>query len=192
MTEKIRGMGFIDFENINIAARQHKVNYLDFNKLAELMLSGFTRVGCKIYVPHQMRHLLPSIQRHGLDAILVSPGKSVDGRLIFDLLVMAQSDAFDTAILASGDRDYIPVVERVKQLNKGIKIVSFSENIGQGLKSVADGNILSLNEHIATIAQRTYDYKCSECGKDFILPFKLYPNQLPPKCPTCHSNKKGK
>lgn len=180
-------MGFIDFENINIAARtQHNVKYLDFNKLAELMLHDLKRVGCKVYVPHQMRHLIPEIQKQGLEAMLVSPGKSVDGRLIFDVLVNAQNDTFDTAIIASGDRDYIPVVEQVKKLHKDVKIASFSANLGPGLKAVADGNVLCLENHITTIAQKTYNYKCSQCGNDFVLVFKLYPNQLPPRCSTCY------
>jgi DNA-directed RNA polymerase subunit RPC12/RpoP len=133
-----------------------------------------------------MRDLIPSIQRQGLDAIQVSPGKSIDGRLIFDLMVNAHSNNFDTAVIASGDRDYIPVVEHVKRLSKDVKIASFSANLGQGLKDAADGNVLCLENHITTIAQTTYGYKCSQCGKDFVLVFKLYPNQLPPRCSDCY------
>jgi len=126
------------------------------------------------------------MQKQGLDAVLVSPGKSVDGRLIFDVLVNAHDDTFDTAIIASGDRDYIPVVEQIKKLHKEVKIASFSANLGPGLKAVADGNILCLEDHASTIAQKTYGYQCSQCGCSFVRVYKLYPDQMPPRCNICY------
>ena len=119
MSSQNRGMAFIDFENINITARnEHGIRYLNFNKLREVLLKDLRCVGCIVYLPNKMRSLLPHIQKSGLEVKVVSPGKSIDGRLIFDLLTHAYSNSFDTAVIASGDRDYIPVVEEVKRRNK--------------------------------------------------------------------------
>ena len=188
MDEMVRAMGFIDFENINIPARQQVgVSIrLNFNKLAELMLQGYTRSGCSVYLPDEMRHLSTDISKQGLKPVLVSPGKSVDGRLILDLLVNAQNNKFDVAVIASGDRDYIDVIQAVHQLNKKVKIVSFQSNLGPGLRAVVrDEDITILESHINAFVLKPQEYKCSNCGKNFTLPFKLYPNQLPPKCSDC-------
>lgn len=187
MDDKKRAMGFIDFENINIPARtQFKATKLDFNKLAGLMLKDYVRVGCTVYLPDKMRKLTTDISRQGLEPVLVSPGKSVDGRLILDLLVNAYQDTFDVAVIASGDRDYVKAVQAVQQRSKEVKIVTFQSNLGPGLSSVVKKeNIQLLDSLVTEFVSKTFDYVCSECGTEFTLPFKLFPNQGKPKCFKC-------
>ncbi len=182
-----RGMAFIDFDNINITARnQHNIRYMNFNKLREVLLKDLRCVGCLVYLPNKMSDLQPYISKSGLDVRVVNPGKSVDGRLIFDLLTNAYRDGFDTGVIASGDRDYIPVVEEVKRLNKKIIIGSFSSALAHGMNSVADG-VIDLDKHIAEISQQINQYACSKCGSKFELPFKLFASQQP----ICRSCKKS-
>lgn len=184
MSAQDRGMAFIDFENINITARnQHGIKYLNFNKLREILLKNLRCVGCTVYLPNVMKNLLPFIQKGGLEVKVVSPGKSVDGRLIFDLLVKAQQNAFDTAVVASGDRDFIPVVEHVKGMNKKVLIASFSTALALGLNSVSD-DVIDLDKYITEISQQAYQYTCVKCGSKFDLPFKLFAGQNP-RCPKC-------
>ncbi len=184
MSSQDRGMAFIDFENINIPARrEHGLKYINFNKLREILLKDLRMVGCIVYLPNNMKDLLPYIQKSGLEVKVVSPGKSIDGRLIFDLLTNAQRNDFDVAVIASGDRDFIPVVEAVKRLNKTVRIASFSVALAHGLNSVAD-SVIDLDPHIAEISLQVYQYKCIDCGSDFELPFKLFPNQKP-YCKNC-------
>jgi len=130
-----------------------------------------------------MRNLLQVIQRSGLEVKVVSPGKSIDGRLIFDLLTSAYKDNFDTAVIASGDKDYVPVIEEVKRKNKEVKIASFSSSLSHALKSVADG-VIDLDSHVSEISAQVFEYNCSKCGKKFERPFKLFPNQVP-LCKDC-------
>lgn len=179
-------MAFIDFDNINISARrQHNIKYLNFNKLREVLLEDLRCVGCIVYLPSKMNTLLGSIQKSGLEVKVVSPGKSVDGRLIFDLLTNAQRDGFDTAIIASGDRDYIPVVEEVKRMKKKVLISSFSSSLSHGMNSVSDG-VIDLDEHVNTISQVCFDYICDNCKNGFKLPYKLFKDQTP-LCNKCKS-----
>ena len=115
-------MGFIDFDNINITGRtQHNLRFIDFNKFRGVILDGLRCVGCTVYLPYKMQSLLKTIQRSGLEVKVVSPGKSIDGRLIFDLLTNASKDNFDTAVIASGDKDYVYVLEEVKRMKKEVK-----------------------------------------------------------------------
>ncbi len=130
-----------------------------------------------VYLPDKMCHLSTDISRQGLEPVLVSPGKSVDGRLILDLLVNAYQDTFDVAVIASGDRDYVKAVQAVQQRGKMVRIVSFQSNLGPGLSSVVKKeDILLLDQHVTEFVSKTFVYKCSECGTEFTLPFKLYPN----------------
>lgn len=177
-------MAFIDFDNINITARrQHGIKYMDFNKLREVLLKDLRCVGCTVYLPNKMRNLLAHIQKSGLEVKVVSPGKSVDGRLIFDLLANTYKNSFDTAVIASGDRDYMPVVEYVKQMGKKVLVASFSSALAHGLVSVSD-DIIDLDNYISEIASQIFEYTCSKCGKKFELPFKLFANQIP-RCKDC-------
>lgn len=184
MSSLNRGMAFIDFDNINITGRnQHGIKYMNFNKLREVLLNDLRCVGCIVYLPNKMTSLLSIIQRSGLEVKVVSPGKSVDGRLIFDLLTNAQNNHFDTAVIASGDKDYIPVVEYVKRLNKIVLIGSFSSALSHGMISVSDG-IIDLDKHVKDISLQIHEYTCSKCGTKFDLPFKLFASRKP-LCKDC-------
>jgi len=184
MSDLKRGMAFIDFDNINITARQqHNIQYIDFNGLRTVLLKDIRCVGCTVYLPYAMNNLLRTIQKSGLEVQVVSPRKSIDGRLIFDLLVNTHEDNFDVAVIASGDKDYIPVIQEVKRQGKEVKIASFSSSLAHGLTSVAD-EIINLDKYIPEITPKMFSYKCSKCGKDLSLPFKLYSDQIP-LCKDC-------
>jgi uncharacterized LabA/DUF88 family protein len=184
MSSLDRGMAFIDFENINITARnQHGLRYINFGKLREIMLKDLRDVGCILYLPSKMKDLQSHIQTSGLEVKVVNPGKSIDGRLIFDLLTGAQRNDFDIAVIASGDKDYIPVVEAVKRMSKKVHIASFSKALAYGMDSISD-SIINLDEHVKDISLQMNTYKCADCGTTFELPFKLYPNATP-YCRTC-------
>lgn len=189
MNNQSRAMAFIDFENINIAARTiHKVKHLDFSKLRQVLSKDLRCVGCVIYLPHKMRELVRVAQNAGLKVEIVTPGKSIDGRLIFDLLINAQKDNFDTAVIASGDRDYLSVIEEVKRMNKRVLIASFPGSLASSMKAAAD-KVINLDEYITEISQKMYNYTCLNCKNKFELPFKLFPNQIP-TCRDCRKQKK--
>jgi uncharacterized LabA/DUF88 family protein len=68
--------------------------------------------------------------------------KGVDILLATDMLSLAYRDAYDTAILVSGDSDYIPVVEMVQQLGKRVENASFKKTSSYELRKVCDDFIL--------------------------------------------------
>ena len=111
--------------------------------------------------------------RSGITVVPVSPGKSVDGRLIFDMIVGAQRDNYDVAILASGDRDYVPVVQEVKRLKKTVWVASFSPSFASSLRAAADDPI-DLDKRTSEIMfeMTFYDATCTDCGKPIKVPFK--------------------
>lgn len=69
--------------------------------------------------------------------------KGVDVALATDLLVYGLSDtasSYDVAILVSGDNDFVPVIEKLKDRRPQVKIeiAQFSNAVGFPMRDVAD------------------------------------------------------
>ncbi len=169
-----RGMVFIDFPNITSAGMSYGIRRLNFPGLAKVLTAGTRSVGVNAYIADRgsRQGLFREIDRSGLRVEAVSPGKSVDGRLIFDLIIGAQKDAYDIGILASGDRDYVRVLQEAKRLRKQVWVASFSNSIAPALKACAD-KYIALDECVSeiTLPVRLFPAKCADCKRDFDLPF---------------------
>ncbi len=68
--------------------------------------------------------------------------KGVDVLLATDMISLAFRNAYDTAILVSGDSDYIPVVEEIQQLGKRVENASFKRTSSFELRKICDSFIL--------------------------------------------------
>jgi len=64
--------------------------------------------------------------------------KGVDVAIVTDMLVMAFRNAYDTAILVSGDTDLVEAVRAIKAMGKRVEIAMFGHVIGEELKRAAD------------------------------------------------------
>lgn len=71
--------------------------------------------------------------------------KGVDVMLVTDMLILAHRDVYDTAILVSGDKDYVYPVKAVKEIGKKIEVASFEYSVARELKLEAD-KFISLDE----------------------------------------------
>ncbi len=68
--------------------------------------------------------------------------KRVDTRLVADLIHYAASSAFDTAVLVSGDDDFVPAVEAVNALGKQVWVATWSaEELSKDLRVRCFGQI---------------------------------------------------
>jgi CxxC-x17-CxxC domain-containing protein len=170
-----RGMAFIDFPNVTCSSGAYGTIRLNFAGLAKVLTDGTRPVGVKAYIANKgsRQDLFREIDRAGLNVVAVSPGKSVDGRLIFDLIVGAQRNEYDVCILASGDRDYVPVVLEAKKLGKQVWVASFPNAIAPPLKTCAD-KYLDLDQHTKEILlnRKMFPANCADCGVAFQVPFQ--------------------
>jgi len=64
--------------------------------------------------------------------------KGIDANLSIDLLWYAIQNAYDIAIIISGDTDYIPAIEKVRLLGKRVELWSFKDSLGADLKKKVD------------------------------------------------------
>ena len=64
--------------------------------------------------------------------------KGVDVRIATDMIMLAVRNAYDTAILVSGDEDLVEVVREIKYLGKRVEVVAFRKGISESLEMEAD------------------------------------------------------
>lgn len=64
--------------------------------------------------------------------------KGVDIALTTDVLSHASLDNFGIAVIASGDGDYVPLVEAVKRLGKRVYVLSFAGRTSPALRRASD------------------------------------------------------
>ena len=64
--------------------------------------------------------------------------KGVDVMIAIDLLKNAYEDLYDTAILVSGDGDFYPAIQAVKDAGKHVEVAAFASNISPEASRAAD------------------------------------------------------
>ena len=87
--------------------------------------------------------------------------KAVDVKLATDLIVLR--DIYDIAVIVSGDQDYVPAVQVVKDAGKKVVNVTFETRGGRLLP----GGARRLNEMTDSVLQVRYDEL-----RDFLFPPK--------------------
>lgn len=102
------------------------------NQREKLFLSNICSLGYKIISKEIIR------QPDGVKA-------NLDVELALDMHHKALNDEYDTAVLVSGDGDFIDVVKRLKGLGKRVEVVSFRARTNKELIKVAD-SYLDLSE----------------------------------------------
>ena len=76
--------------------------------------------------------------------------KGIDVMLVTDMLVAAQRNMYDIAILVSGDKDYVYPVKTIKKLGKRVELASFDHSVSTELKLAVD-RFISLTDNIDSI-----------------------------------------
>jgi uncharacterized LabA/DUF88 family protein len=61
--------------------------------------------------------------------------KKVDIKIAIDMVSLAYENAYDTAVLVSGDGDFVPVLKKIKELNKSVELWAFKYSLAKTLKA---------------------------------------------------------
>jgi len=67
--------------------------------------------------------------------------KGDDINIATDMVGLAYENAYDTAILVSGDGDFVPAIKRVQKIGKRVENAYFSVSFSNFLKKVSDSSI---------------------------------------------------
>lgn len=161
-----RVMVFIDGSNLFRSFRCFRKGYrADIDKLLQKLIKDRRLIRAIYYASYSMPpkekqfKLFDSIQKLGIEVKtfqLRDMGKGVqekglDITLAVDMLTSAYRDEYDTAILVSGDGDYISLVRAVKLFGKNIEIASFECSVSSELKRYGNP-FISLDEIADEIA----------------------------------------
>jgi uncharacterized LabA/DUF88 family protein len=63
--------------------------------------------------------------------------KGIDVALVTKMISFGFKGIYDTAILISGDADYVEAIKEIKNLGKRVEVVSFPESIAPTLRKIA-------------------------------------------------------
>jgi uncharacterized LabA/DUF88 family protein len=72
--------------------------------------------------------------------------KGIDVALATKMLVLANNRAFETAILVSGDKDYLETVKAVKSLGLRVEVVSWKRALSLDLAQESSRNVILLDD----------------------------------------------
>lgn len=78
--------------------------------------------------------------------------KKVDIKIAIDIISLAYENAYDTAVLVSGDGDFVPVVKKMKEMNKDVELWAFRYSLANTLKEeLSQENIYYLDDILSKI-----------------------------------------
>ena len=139
---------FVDVQNMFYAAKDRYGRRVDYIKLLDLIVGPRYLMGAYAYVVQ-----IPEIDQAPFLSLLEHNGytiKSKDLRLRGDgsakgdwdvgiaVDVVSMLGSLDVVILASGDGDFCPLAELIKQQDKRVEVVAFEHNTSMDLQQIAD------------------------------------------------------
>ena len=160
--ESNRVMVFIDGSNLyHVLTQSCGRHDLQFDKFAVKLANGRELKRIYYYNIRQESDTNPNMgieQQKFLDSLYETPyvevrlgiwkqrgdimvEKGVDVMLATDLVIHAYKDHYDTAIVVSGDADFYPALQAVKDVGKHVEVAAFDMNMSAESGRVADVTI---------------------------------------------------
>ncbi len=139
---------FVDVQNMFYAAKDRFERRVDYIKLLDLIVGPRHLMSAFAYIVQ-----IPEIKQSNFISLLEHNGytiRSKDLRLRGDgsakgdwdvgiaVDVVSMLGSLDVVILASGDGDFCPLAELIKQQQKRIEVVAFEHNTSMDLQAMAD------------------------------------------------------
>lgn len=165
MSNKERVSIFIDGSNLYYSLNSLGVSKIDFNKLAQMLKKDRLLVSVYYYnAPLDISIDSDKYwdQQKFFDALRKIPGFNVilarlrkhkkdDGTYKFevkgddiylavDLVSGAYENLYDTALIVSGDEDFVPAIKKVQKLGKKVENIYFSSTSSNYLKKTCNGS----------------------------------------------------
>ncbi len=157
---------FIDNSNIFKGFRKYNVK-ADYEKLKNIIIKGRKLNGIFLYegvvypmspekkkwykdLSNKSRYVIKaSFDKRTLNDTIE---KKIDIKIAIDIISLAYENAYDTAVLVSGDGDFIPVVKKVKELGRDFELWAFRYSLANALREeLEQRNIYYLDDILSTI-----------------------------------------
>jgi len=139
---------FVDSQNLYYSARAAFASKVNYEKLLRLVTGNRTLVRAIAYIVQppdgDVKPFATSLERIGYIVKIKDVRTRSDGSakanwdMGIALDILGIIDAVDTIALASGDGDFVALVDFIKAKNKRVEVFSFSDNTAYDLKEKAD------------------------------------------------------
>jgi uncharacterized LabA/DUF88 family protein len=84
--------------------------------------------------------------------------KKVDIQIAIDMISFAYENAYDTAVLVSGDGDFVPVVKKIKGLDKKVELWAFKYSLANTLKEeIGREKVYYIDDILSKIKIKSYE-----------------------------------
>lgn len=149
----LRVMVFIDGSNIFHTVKCFRPDFrVDYQKIVNVLtgerqLIRIYYFGAEEVPPREKQSKFhEKLQSLGMTVIIrplqmrndIFVEKGVDVALVTEMLYLGLRNAYDVAILVSGDSDYIGTVQKLKSEGKIVEVAAFNCGIGRDLRLAAD------------------------------------------------------
>lgn len=139
---------FVDAQNLYYSARMGFAAKVNYEKLLKLITENRTLIRAYAYIVQppdgDVKPFAMSLEHIGYIVKIKDVRTRSDGSakanwdMGMALDILGILDRVDTIILASGDGDFVPLVDFIKTKNKRVEIFAFAENTAYDLKEKAD------------------------------------------------------
>lgn len=143
---------FVDNSNIFKGFQKYNV-HVDYEKLKALIIRGRKLDAIYLYEgvvyplsPEKKRWYELLSDRSGyiiktsFDKIVNNEAieKKVDINIAIDVVSLAYEDAYDTAVMVTGDGDFLPVVKKIKDLGKDVELWAFKYSLSNAMRELLE------------------------------------------------------
>jgi uncharacterized LabA/DUF88 family protein len=139
---------FVDSQNLYYSARMGYAAKVNYEKLLRLITANRNLVKAYAYIVQppdgDVKPFATSLERIGYIVKIKDVRTRANGSakanwdMGIALDILGILDRVDTIVLASGDGDFVSLVDFIKAKNKRVEIFAFSENTAYDLKEKAD------------------------------------------------------
>ena len=146
--EKERIALFVDSQNLYYSARMGYAAKVDYEKLLRLITGTRNLIKAYAYIVQppegDVKPFATSLERIGYIVKTKDVRTRANGSakanwdMGMALDILGTLDRVDTIVLASGDGDFVPLIDFVKGSNKRVEIFAFPDNTAYDLKEKAD------------------------------------------------------
>lgn len=156
---------FIDRANIEISGNDIGIpqGRIDYGGLVDYLVAGRHLVGMYVFDSYTCERdrnyaRLWNLKVRGFTVWAICENgrqKEVDMAMGSAMISGAMRGAFDTAVVLSGDRDFVPAIELVHDCGMRVEAAAFKEAMSDKLALKAD-TFCTINEIVAKRQERTY------------------------------------
>jgi uncharacterized LabA/DUF88 family protein len=139
---------FVDSQNLYYSARMGYAAKVNYEKLLNLITTNRKLVKAYAYIVQppdgDVKPFATSLERIGYIVKIKDVRTRSDGSakanwdMGIALDILGILDRVDTIVLASGDGDFVPLIDFIKAKNRRVEIFAFAENTAYDLKEKAD------------------------------------------------------